>query len=1124
MTKLPSTRRDLLKWTSVGIIGRDAAKAKQTNDIATVSESLSYGDVVFDSLSTNSQFDENLNGYHTAYTFDGSSGETISIEMRPDTDQGVEDEDHAVSILLFDPEGEEVASEAPYTFGYGATGIDRLELESDGTYTIVATTAPPYPAFPLYSSQEDSYYDTFSYELRLHKMLGESTAEMDYNSTVEGQLTPSDKYQDPNSDLHGFYDHYVFNGVRGDIISIEMRPIVENWTTSADHAVSVLLFDPDGNRVTTEAPFTFGYGATGIDRYELEADGEYTIVATTAPSTPTIEPYLGPEDNYLDTFDYELRLHEELGKPEETLENNSVIKNSLTIEDKYQDPNSDLHGFYEHYLFEGERGDVVSIEMRPDTEFGVTDEDHAVSILLFDPDGNEVTTEAPFTFGYGATGIDRYKLEADGEYTIVATTAPSTPTIEPYLGPEDNYLDTFDYELRFYKGLGEPDGILQYGAAVDAELASSDNYQDPNSNLHGYYDHYEFEGQEGERIYLSMVPQTFPDQGEHAVEIQLFDPNKEQVKQEQPYDIGYGPTSIDSYQLPESGQYSVVATTAGSVTTIAPYSSPEDTYLDTFSYTIDLNRISDHITQTIDFGDRFTDLCTADDPYVDELVGYHKRYSFEGDESQLVSAEMRVNLPDEQAAHLRLYGPDGTLIESAESEAGAIQLDRVSLNTSGAHTLVATTATEFTASVYDSSVEARTATPQFELRLYDFVGERELLTDGDTIQSRIEPVDNFQEPFVGYYDAYVTTAVEGDSLSIEMNIDQAEDNAAQLILLGPNGSEIADTNEPSGSTELTTTVEETGEYTFIATSEREFTADVYDTTEEAENASFQYQLVFEGPQNAPPLIDEIRTEPSQAAIGETVELIVEASDPNDGSLGYQWEQVIGSFPDPEVNIVDSEAATASFTAPTVEAETDLTFEVTVSDNDGGVVSEQTTMLVDPDKTAKLSAAFTVSPSTPVIDNKVTFDASESTAPSSELVTYEWKITGPETVTRDGVTIDYTFEEIGMYSVVLTVTDDTGQTASVTKELEIVDERTSGPGDVTGTGNPAQDPDGDGLYEDIDGSGEVDIFDVQALYNNLDSINNAGNGRYFQFAAGEPVDQDVSVFDVQALYTEINSSE
>lgn len=71
-------------------------------------------------------------------------------------------------------------------------------------------------------------------------------------------------------------------------------------------------------------------------------------------------------------------------------------------------------------------------------------------------------------------------------------------------------------------------------------------------------------------------------------------------------------------------------------------------------------------------------------------------------------------------------------------------------------------------------------------------------------------------------------------------------------------------------------------------------------------------------------------------------------------------------------------------------------------------------------------------------------------------------------------------------------------------------------DVTGDGNPAQDVDGDGLYEDVNGDGSFTIVDVQALFANLDSDAVQQNVDRFDFNN----DGKVDVSDVQALYNKL----
>ena len=66
--------------------------------------------------------------------------------------------------------------------------------------------------------------------------------------------------------------------------------------------------------------------------------------------------------------------------------------------------------------------------------------------------------------------------------------------------------------------------------------------------------------------------------------------------------------------------------------------------------------------------------------------------------------------------------------------------------------------------------------------------------------------------------------------------------------------------------------------------------------------------------------------------------------------------------------------------------------------------------------------------------------------------------------------------------------------------------------LPGADNPPKDLDNDGNYEDITGSGEVDIFDTQTLFNNLDSEELQANAASFNFNPYSP-DDEVTIFDV-----------
>lgn len=70
-----------------------------------------------------------------------------------------------------------------------------------------------------------------------------------------------------------------------------------------------------------------------------------------------------------------------------------------------------------------------------------------------------------------------------------------------------------------------------------------------------------------------------------------------------------------------------------------------------------------------------------------------------------------------------------------------------------------------------------------------------------------------------------------------------------------------------------------------------------------------------------------------------------------------------------------------------------------------------------------TASFTYSPQNPMIGEEITFDASLSTDPDGEIVSYEWGFGDGEAASGEIVT--HAYSDVGDYTVTLTVTDDDG---------------------------------------------------------------------------------------------------
>jgi hypothetical protein len=69
-------------------------------------------------------------------------------------------------------------------------------------------------------------------------------------------------------------------------------------------------------------------------------------------------------------------------------------------------------------------------------------------------------------------------------------------------------------------------------------------------------------------------------------------------------------------------------------------------------------------------------------------------------------------------------------------------------------------------------------------------------------------------------------------------------------------------------------------------------------------------------------------------------------------------------------------------------------------------------------------------------------------------------------------------------------------------------------------NRPRDLDVDGLYEDIDGDGELTIFDVQEFFLRFESQTVQDNAVFFKFQE-DSEDEEISIFDVQALFVKLN---
>lgn len=118
--------------------------------------------------------------------------------------------------------------------------------------------------------------------------------------------------------------------------------------------------------------------------------------------------------------------------------------------------------------------------------------------------------------------------------------------------------------------------------------------------------------------------------------------------------------------------------------------------------------------------------------------------------------------------------------------------------------------------------------------------------------------------------------------------------------------------------------------------------------------------------------------------GDTAMLSGALSTDDDGdALGYSWEQIAG----PTVTLADADTAAPSFTAPSVLADTELTFRLTVSDAVDSATDEVTVTVRDLNQppNADAGADFSVDEGRAAL-----LSGSGSTDPDGDMLEYQWQ--------------------------------------------------------------------------------------------------------------------------------------
>jgi len=168
--------------------------------------------------------------------------------------------------------------------------------------------------------------------------------------------------------------------------------------------------------------------------------------------------------------------------------------------------------------------------------------------------------------------------------------------------------------------------------------------------------------------------------------------------------------------------------------------------------------------------------------------------------------------------------------------------------------------------------------------------------------------------------------------------------------------------------------------------------------------------------------------PANPQVGEQVSFDASGSFDPDGTITqYSWDFDGNGTTDAQGQRVNHTFFNASM----------FTVRLTVTDNLGATTSTAQNIQVRSVPTNQLPTVnFSFSPTNPQVGQQVSFDASGSFDPDGTITQYSWDFDGNGTTDAQGQRINHTYLAASTEIVRLTVTDNSGATASTTQNIQV----------------------------------------------------------------------------------------
>jgi PKD repeat protein len=163
--------------------------------------------------------------------------------------------------------------------------------------------------------------------------------------------------------------------------------------------------------------------------------------------------------------------------------------------------------------------------------------------------------------------------------------------------------------------------------------------------------------------------------------------------------------------------------------------------------------------------------------------------------------------------------------------------------------------------------------------------------------------------------------------------------------------------------------------------------------------------------------------PTNPVVDQVIQFNATASNDPDGTIEkYQWDMGDGTT---LYGSVVSHQYTGSGT---------YTVYLQVFDNSDNIGSTSQNITINDNQSP--TASFVYSPTSPEINSAVHFNASDSTDPDGIITSWQWDF--GDRRHGSGEEVNHTYTDAGTYTVVLVVTDDSGNTDSVSKTVTVID--------------------------------------------------------------------------------------